>query len=430
MKKFFRVIIWNLGILLILLVFVEIILSKQGYKPGQIDRNPAFFNDVDTLRLLKGFTTDSLGIQKIDVSVRKYMLNNKNNDAFQHPHDLDEQVYYIPLYNLLSDHVNIRIGEINNDFSNFISSIKQKDSLSEIDKAYIDYSYCPINTDGFKSIKFKNYTTNKKKVLLLGDSFTWGHSSINKTDGFADLLMTKDHVIFNTGITATDIPQYLAIAHHYIEILQPDIVIANIFLGNDIVRYHREVRQDIPIFYCTNAGFLNSCSTGLYFPSADSIYKHTIRLASIPQTSTFNRLMSKTRTTTLTWGVLAKQHHITGIGPWPTEYSTNFWNNVQDLQDSVGYGINKKYLEEIDSICASNSAKFITSLLPEETNFNINKEDIDTLLGGYQKYDIIRGLEDIDYKKDDGHFNEKGHQKYAEYLDSLIQIIPKKYLKN
>lgn len=420
MKKFFRVIIWNLVILFILLIIVEIILSKQGYKPGQIDRHPYFFQDVDSLRILKGFSTDSLGIQKIDASVREYMLKHENNDSFEYPHDLDEQIYYISKYNLLSHYTAARTGKINNDFSNYIQTLKEKDSLSEIDQAYIDYSYCPINTDGFKSIEFKNYNTDKKKVLLLGDSFTWGHSTYNKTDGFADVLISKDHVIFNTGITATDIPQYVAIADHYVEILQPDIVIANIFLGNDIVRHHREVRPDIPIFYCTNAGFLNSCSTGFYFPSPDSIYNHTIRLASIPQTSTLNRLMSKTRTTTLTWGVLGKHHHITSIGPWPTEYSANFWKEVVDLWDSVGYSINKRYLEEIDSICSDNNVKFITSIIPEETNFNIHKTDIDTLLGGYQQYHIIRGLEDNDYKQGDGHFNEKGHKKYAEFLDSLI----------
>lgn len=412
MKKTLRILSWNILILFILLLVVELVLYFKGYEPGMVDNNP-WFEQVDDLKVLDGFTTDSLGIQKIAANTRDFVAQQikakDNSDACKH---LSKEDYYTPIYNIAKDFVDVHLGKHQNAFYHYMKN--------ETDSILLDYFHAPINADGFKSIAFKNHQSSKKKVLLLGDSFTFGHTTDNKTDSFADILLTKNHLVYNSGITSTDIPQYEAIAKHYVAIIQPDIVIANIFLGNDITQHDRKVSKDFPIFYSTNAGFINSGSTGIPFPSADSIYNHMIRLSSIPQTSIFNSLMSKTRTTTLAWAVLAKLR-IFGIGPWPTQYSGDFWNKVQRIWDETGYAINREYLESIDSICQANNAIFIPSIIPEDSHFNIPRKEVDVLLDGFEDYYLINNLERDDYTASDGHFNEKGHLKYAEYLDEIIK---------
>ena len=59
----------------------------------------------------------------------------------------------------------------------------------------------------------------KKKVLMLGDSFLYGHSAENFTSSFANNLLAKGYYVYNTGISGADVTQYKAIADKYIPII-------------------------------------------------------------------------------------------------------------------------------------------------------------------------------------------------------------------
>ncbi len=71
-----------------------------------------------------------------------------------------------------------------------------------------------INEGGFRSPDFSKLDSTKKKILLIGDSFTWGMSASPVVDHcFADLVRNEtDFEIINTGIPAADPVQYSLIA--------------------------------------------------------------------------------------------------------------------------------------------------------------------------------------------------------------------------
>lgn len=234
------------SIVALFLVFaiVESTLHLLGYQAGIITQN-RYFKKVRQLTLRNEFIADEQGIQKFNTGIAeelhqyliqdrnfpyldwlRLVLNDKKNGA-----------------GILKAYDEINRDWVENNFTRFIDSLKNKTTGTclEVDLAYIDYYTQPINSDGFRSITFKNYNTAKTKVLLLGDSFTWGNAASNLTSSFADLLAAKGYVVFNTGISGADPAQYQAIARQYIPLLKPDIIIVNFFMGNDIMYSKRPI---------------------------------------------------------------------------------------------------------------------------------------------------------------------------------------------
>jgi lysophospholipase L1-like esterase len=426
MNKRYKIFISNIIILLVLLIIVEIILSFNGYRPG-ITSNQLNITKLKDIQFESGYIVDSLGIQKSSKEASFFVKKHIASDEVDYTLEIDAlhpKRASGTLYGIGRNFLEISKGIVENDFSIFINNIKTKDSKDEIEQVYLDYTKSPINSDGFRSIPFKDYNSERKKVLLLGDSFTWGHQVKNITSSFPENLMAKGHIIFNTGISGTDLPQYAAIAEQYIEILQPDIVIINICAINDFVKYDRKISQDVPIYYLTNIGPVFSCPQGVCFYEKDSIIQNLKNQYFIPtENSTADKLLAKTRITTQIWEILV-QKDMFGF-----EYSQDvgkFWKAAENIEKNGSYSVNRKYLEKTDSICQKYNAKLITSIIPDASQIKISDEELNIKMDGYQPYHQIMNLESSDYKKGDNHFNEKGHKKYAEYLDSLIQSIPKK----
>jgi lysophospholipase L1-like esterase len=418
-KRILKTLLWNFSIFIFLLIILEIFLFFKGYECGMVQNNSRF-KRVDQLIMLDGYITDEDGITKVNSNARKYnknyILKGKeiNNAKYFKINNLDYGTHILG-----RDYLALKQQKLNNEFSSFISTIKLKNNQTEVEQAYLDYSNSPINSDGFRSIEFKNFDTDKTKVLLLGDSFTWGHNAENKTDSFANILSSKGYIVFNTGITATDLPQYHAILKKYISIIQPDIVISNIYLGNDIQQFDRKPNKDIPVFFPTNAGYIMSCPSGISISTADSAYQNIIEINSIQQNSRINRIMSSSRITTQVWGILSdfRFKHI----DFTNQPAKEYWNKVEKINEKYGYSMNRIYLEKIDSIAAENNAISIHSIIAKNDNIHISTDSITTLLDGYKNFHTHYNITDSDYAKD-GHYNEAGHQKYAESLDSIIIV--------
>jgi lysophospholipase L1-like esterase len=361
---------------------------------------------------LKGYYSDTNGIFKIDSFTR---LEIKRNISSGNKNLGEWQINEV--YSLASENIEIINGEVNNEFSSLYKRIIKKDTLtlSDFEKGIIEYVNCPINQDGFKSIPFKQYKSEKPKVLLLGDSFTWGHSTSHKSYSFADQLLAKEYVIYNASITATDVAQYLAIAKKYISLLKPDFVIVNFYLGNDITYYKREPLQNAPVFFYTNAGVLMACPHGKYFENADSAYNFYLNQWSIPENDNIiNKIMSKTVLTTLCWRLLLKLE-ITNYGK---SYIAAYYQDAEIRKYSFPYC--NVELEEINRISNENDAKFILSSIPEvyTNTFNTKKNFPDLFEGlDFIEMDVTKE----DYKLDDGHFNNLGHKRYADFLIKQIE---------
>ncbi len=99
---------------------------------------------------------------------------------------------------------------------------------------------CNINTQGFydqdEFVSSESLTNADYKILLLGDSFTWGYSA-DIGQSWAEVLDQNvnaegDIVIWNAGIAGTGTNQAYALLEHYQPILEPDLVILG-FSTND-----------------------------------------------------------------------------------------------------------------------------------------------------------------------------------------------------
>ncbi|MGK0391664.1 MAG: hypothetical protein ACI94Y_004431 [Maribacter sp.] len=421
-KRILKTLFWNFSVFIFLLIILEIFLFFKGYECGMVDKN-RHFKKVNKLITLGGYTTDNDGILKVDSSAgnynSNYILEGKQRIKFIQQKELwTSDLHHTP-HIIGRDYLALKQQKLNNEFSSFISTIKLKNNQTEVEQAYLDYSNSPINSDGFRSIEFKNFDTDKTKVLLLGDSFVWGHYTENKTDSFADILSSKGYIVFNTGIVGTDLPQYHAIIKKYISIIQPDIVITNICLGNDIQQFDRKINKNIPVYFPTNAGNIMSCPSGISISTADSAYQNIIEINSIQQNSNINIIMSSSRITSQLWGILSdfRFKHI----DFTNQPAKEYWNKVEKINEKYGYSMNRIYLEKIDSIAAENNAISIHSIIAKNDNIHISTDSITTLLDGYKNFHTHYNITDSDYAKD-GHYNEAGHQKYAESLDSIIIV--------
>lgn len=273
------------------LLISEIALRKFGYEPGR-HTIVHYFHPVDSLYLLEGYEADTNGIFKvsqkaaaeIEYNIEKGITEYKINQV-------------VEIYSLAHDNLKLINGEIENEISRYYKLLKQKNEieLTEFEKAVIHYIHSPINKDGFRSIAFKHYSNSKPKILLLGDSFTWGHSTTVKSNCFSDILLANGFVVYNTGISATDVAQYHAIAEKYIPVIKPDIIIVNFFLGNDIMYHKREIKPYTPISYHTNGGHLMADLLRTHFETPQKAYSFYLHIGEIPKNqNVINDLMAKT----------------------------------------------------------------------------------------------------------------------------------------
>lgn len=144
------------------------------------------------------------------------------------------------------------------------------------DKDYWAKEKIAINSAGFRGKEFTELDSTKKKVLIIGDSFTWGMSASPFQDSsYCDLLAREtDYEIVNTGIPAADPPQYLKIAEEYSAQIKPDIILVLFFMGNDLMKEDRAVIPNRPFYYWTNAGAVLADIDGKHFDNAQDAYNY------------------------------------------------------------------------------------------------------------------------------------------------------------
>jgi hypothetical protein len=132
-----------------------------------------------------------------------------------------------------------------------------------------------INRYGFRTKEFDSISPEKTKILLLGDSFTWGMSALPLDNSFADILSRETkYEIINTGIPGTDPYQYEGIANWLIPELKPEIVLVFFFPGNDIIKKTRKLIPAEPLYFYTNAGAIDAEIDGHKFLSAKEAYSY------------------------------------------------------------------------------------------------------------------------------------------------------------
>lgn len=391
------------------LLFLEIGLRFAGYIPGKLFNNK-WFNNVDKLQHFSGIEADSLGIMKVNSVAAQEINQSLVQNRIIGREFIDNNNLVFEVYCLSMDYSNMPDNSLNRK----IQSIKKQSQYSTLDSAILNYSINPINTDGFRSIEFKEYNVSNPSVLLLGDSFTWGHSTTNKTNSFADELLAKGYVVYNTGITATDPAQYLAIAKKYIPKLNPDFVIVNFYMGNDVVYFNRKPMAYKPLYYYTNAGVLMACPQGVYFDTMEETYNFTKNSLNLPSDKNqFNWLCSKTVIGTFFWRILS---HFYLVDNENAEFK-NYYEQVELMKTDLPSNIE---INEIQQLAVQYHSTFYLSVFPDINNFGnwVKPEDIPGLFDTLPY--LIADFKKSDYDLSNNHLNDSGNYKYARFLDSLM----------
>lgn len=413
----------GMSVMLVFLILSEFTLRLYGYKPGRV-QNTMGINEVDTLIQLKGITANELTVTHFDTMPRSIMRSYITGDSQEPLKQLYNQDYWQWEYmELAKDYSNVLNGTNNSAFTRFAQTILNKpiNSRSDFDSAVLNYVYCPINEFGFRSMSFRD-KSSRKRILLLGDSFTYGYNAVNKSNSFADILITKGYEVYNTGIGGSDPPQYLSVAKEFIPIYRPDFVIANICLGNDCDKDSQVYNAYQPHHYVTNAGWLESCPMGVNLSSPEEAYKIVLSTYYIPMTGWFNVLCSKTCISTMLWS--AYNRFILK--------SNNIKPCCNLVERSSPFQLTEPYvnmiMKKVEKICTENGSTLIVSIIPNCTTTEGNQyklffvKDFDKLFTN-QRYFEPHNLSVSDYGPNNSHFNEQGHAKYAHFLSTILDSI-------
>lgn len=403
-------------LIFILLGSAEIALRKQGYQPGVIKEYGLI---TDTLiRSKDELIADSNGIMIVNPEKAQRLAqyiqnpNNSNTDQLYNLAELEETL--IPVFNTFQP---IYLRDFDNtEFAKAIWRIVKKDSNEQVilDKAMLNYIKSPINREGFRSVSFESYDGDVPKVLLLGDSFTWGGNANPLTKSFSDLLLARGYLTFNTGIPSVDPAQYAAIAQKYIPLLKPDIVIVNFYMGNDQMYYLREPEPYQPLFWETNLGYLQSFQNGCYL-SLEEATEHAMQHLQIPfYSEKVNKYFKKTVLTTRLWLLLNRLSNL--ITTTPT--CENEYHKIP--QSEI-------YTDKIQALCDKYHSKMLLVLIPDNYDTEWNEALFEKFLKQAKlnfpntPYHFLDNITADDFDEGDTHFSNSGHKKYADLLQRLIE---------
>jgi len=401
-------------------LFIALLVAEFSLKnvfkvvPG-IHNMQRSYTTTDSLFLMKGFYADSEGLFRVAPSTIEE-INDRlaDKDLRREGHLFNTKYEVDEIYTVTDEMRDIIFNKEKNQFASVYQSILHKTGeWTGLDSAIVYFVHHPVNDAGYCGIPLKEYNGGKKKILLIGDSFTWGRTVKNITSAFGNELLAKGYTVYNTGISGADPPQYLALARKYIPLLKPDVVIVNFAMGSDIMDYRRQLIPYEPIFYRTNAGYLFSRPQGVFLGNAQETYDFIKVECSIPQTSVFNKFCSLTAVGTILWrgfflyGLVQNKH---------PEHQA-YWDKVKSMSSDIPYS--NADVREIQKVAAENGARSIVVAIPDLRNGGAC--DPKTIPHFFENINYIMSpIKKEGYSLSDGHFNDLGHKQYADFLDSLI----------
>ena len=267
-----------------------------------------------------------------------------------------------------------------------------------------------INSNGFRTSEFRDMDTARHKILLIGDSYTWGLSAQPLDSCFADQLKNKlDATIINLGIPSTDPAQYDALARRYVPLLKPEKVVVMFYLGNDIMAKPRAIVPFRPFYYYTNAGAMMADDGDIHLSSAREAYEYYTHqkffllhpAGLLEQVISRSALLSRIYSVKYRW---AEKHAVDGA--------------ITDMS------VTQRYLYSIVDICRSHHCQLQVILIPEMKEADQPRAFFEKKYKGFfgdsilSKYSYIPAGNSSRYyvSYPDGHLNNAGHSFYAEKI--------------
>lgn len=429
-------------------LLAEFVLNIAGYKPGYW-ASFGGFQPVDELTEYETYTTDNYGIYKFSYWVYDTLQVNYNwrtlelegEERFHDRLQRYDQIDYV-----LTSFGELKTGRdsaqlqwyvkvlkqlmmskedwTHAKFVSFFDSIKELNDPDRFAQAIRSYVQKPFNDDGFRGIEMKVHDTTRTRVLLIGDSFVYGMSATPYFNSYADVLLAQGYEVYAAGIPGTDVAQYAAIASKYIPRLSPDAVIINFCEQEDLLRFPRQSKQGRPHEHYTNAGLFSSYPFGKYL-SAQDAYNTYDSLCHIPSGPLLNDLLSCTTIGSLIWGKLRQRGCVSH--PYFEHYlAVNNVETEQKISNTI------PHLRKIDSVCQEQGAQLIHVIIPErEARHNQNSTTLTVDSAVIHKlfdhdFFVPSNLDKYkDLDEGDFHFNNSGSLKFANFIDSLINVNTK-----
>ncbi|MCX6583942.1 MAG: hypothetical protein NT166_27515 [Candidatus Aminicenantes bacterium] len=262
----------------------------------------------------------------------------------------------------------------------------------------------PINRDGFRGNPFEYVDTPRAKLLLIGDSFTWGSTARPLTNCFADLLQQAGYYVYNGGIPGVDPQQYALIAKKYTPILKPDVVAVCLYLGNDVRSSPLIMQPNKNLYYFTNFGnLLGYDDNGNFFKDAQEAFLYFKNRKCGHCTDPWSYFLFKTVVGKAIYKIL---HHHQPVKFDPSRQ----WVT--------------KALAEIQETCRLNSSRLMIFIIPVPSRNTPKNKIIEKSLDLFKEFQYYYpgDFQKSDYRlPPDCHFNNSGHRKYADFILGVLK---------
>lgn len=426
-------------VFVIALLGTEVWLRINGTRPGFIYSG---VEEVDSLEVMPCYFTDLNGIQKISpygvqhindyvsgkkkITVEQVKADKLENDLSSVAFDFYCLQHRLSggQCELLRDTLGISSNE--DERSTKITAYDQSEFRKRIiaaqvakqptafDSLLLQYLFSPINSSGFRSISFSARIKNKRKILLLGNSFTWGKDGIPCFNSFAEILLSRGYLVYNTGIVSTDPVHYVSVMKAYMDSIQPDIVIVN-FSVNDKMHYKHAATE---IYHHTNAGLLSAYPNNTYI-NAREAYELELELSKIPSTNLFNKFCSTTAITTRFWCFALQKN-------WVTYYSYKAEAYKKRGIPNEEFPVGGLYVDQVRELCRIKNIPCIVSAIPDIYHYyerypELTYKEVFRATPFFEIQTLSR--EDYSTYPGDDHLNNSGHKKYADFLQQLIDSV-------
>jgi hypothetical protein len=274
-----------------------------------------------------------------------------------------------------------------------------------------------VNSWGFRGAEFEAEDSSRQKVMLIGDSFTWGAHADPIDSSFADRLRKPGRQVFNFGIPGTNPDQYERIAQQYIPVVNPDVVCVFFYMNNDAMPWPNDVVPHGNCYHITNIGWLNAYLEGPYIGGPEETYAYYLKRFNIPPNNWWNRFCAQTVIGSRLWQVMERMQWVNDTRPSPVQ------ERMLASEEAVMKGpYSGPHLKRIAELCKARNIPFYLFVIPGHNA--IERPDTTGRPGMFNGLPFFYpdGLTVDDYYgRPDGHFNNHGHRKMAAFVEETIE---------
>jgi hypothetical protein len=269
-----------------------------------------------------------------------------------------------------------------------------------------------INSDGYRGEPL--IASEDGSVLFLGDSFTWGASAQPITGCFVDLVGEAGFRVYNTGIPGTDPQEYAEVAKRYVSRLQPDAVVTIFSISNDF-RERRPMRPHENLWHITNAGWLYGYDEDGQYRTPEEAY----RAIAEARQSLWHELRNARSPKAAARAVLLRT--VIGTRFWFFLQSAKARSLITSGMETNAHRDTMESLEEIGALAEKCGARFLLFVVPPHPSSDkVWRQEL-RLLEGFNPR-LPDNLKRDDYEPlPDGHFNNAGHRKFADFILAALE---------